>query len=272
MIIALRWLRIPDRNAVFVPGRLTSSSCASERMSSAIPRDSPSTAPSSRGVNSSNPSGIWPGPAGTHPSAGRRRISSATAACLRLLTYAPTRSHAAIAPSNSSSEAPGYRSSSPAASSANWASVRHPDATSSGLPDANPDARLAYTPGKLSADPGIPGPRRPVAVAASAAIAAVRPSPAMTAAIRAWSPVIWFAPATSSSSSTSGGGASSGSSSRSRSPGSASPARAARYAGSSIQAGHDGTRRGSSSRPGSGETGPRSMYHDPFERNTLSQT
>jgi len=90
-----------------------------------------------------------------------------------------------MAPVSSSSDAPGYRSSSPAAASANCPKVRHPGAVSSGLPDANPDARLAYTPGKLSADPGIPGPRRPAAAAASAAIAAVRPSRAATSAARA---------------------------------------------------------------------------------------
>jgi hypothetical protein len=39
-----------------------------------------------RAVNSSHASGICVGPCGVHPSAGRRRITSATAACLRLLT------------------------------------------------------------------------------------------------------------------------------------------------------------------------------------------
>jgi hypothetical protein len=70
-------------------------------------------------------------------------MNSATAACLRLLTYASTRSHPEIAPAISSSEAPGYRSSAPAASSRNCPSVKHPGATSSGFPDPNPDARLA---------------------------------------------------------------------------------------------------------------------------------
>src|SRR5580700_5095621 len=175
-----------------------------------------------------------------------------------------------MAPVSSSSDAPGYRSSSPAAASANWPSVRHPGAVSSGFPDANPDARLAYTPGTLCADPGIPGPRRPAAAAAAAATAAVSPAPASTAASRAASPVIRAASAASSPGSTSGGGASSGSSSRSRSPpGSSSPARAARYAGSSIHSGHGDAGRGSSSRPGSGETGPGGMYHGPFGRMTI---
>ena len=53
----------------------------------------------------------------------------------------------------------------------------------------NPDARLVYTPGNDSADPGIPGPRRPVTTAASDAIAAVRPSLAVTAASR---PTYWI--------------------------------------------------------------------------------
>ena len=54
-------------------------------MSSAIPRVSLRIEATSRGVNSSDPSGICAGPCGSHPSAGRRRISSAAAACLRLL-------------------------------------------------------------------------------------------------------------------------------------------------------------------------------------------
>src|SRR5580700_9649187 len=168
-----------------------------------------------------------------------------------------------MAPASSSSDAPRYRSSSPAASSANWPSTRHPGATSSGLPAANPEARLEYTPGTGCADPGIPGPRRPAA-AASAATAAVSPAPASTAASRASSPAIRSASAASSPGSTSGGGSSSGSP-RSRSPGSSSPARPARYAGSSIQSGQGGTGRGFSSRPGSGGTGPGGMYHGPFE-------
>ena len=54
-------------------------------MSPAVALDSPRIEPSSRGVNSSHAAGICAGPAGSHPPAGRRRISSATAACLRLL-------------------------------------------------------------------------------------------------------------------------------------------------------------------------------------------
>jgi hypothetical protein len=83
---ALRSPAIPARNAALVPGRLTSSSWASDSMSPATARVSPSTAASSPAANSSTASGIRPGPAGAHPSAGRRRISSATAACSRLLT------------------------------------------------------------------------------------------------------------------------------------------------------------------------------------------
>jgi hypothetical protein len=84
MIIALRRLTIPARNAAWVPGRLTASSRASDTMSSAAVRVSPSAAASSRGTNSSDASGTWAGPVGTQPTAGRRRISSATAPCLRL--------------------------------------------------------------------------------------------------------------------------------------------------------------------------------------------
>ena len=85
MIIALRRLTIPDRNAALVPGRLTSSSWASDTMSPAAARDSPSTEASSCATNSSAASGICAGPWTAAPRAGRRRISSATAACLRLL-------------------------------------------------------------------------------------------------------------------------------------------------------------------------------------------
>jgi len=86
MIIALRRLRIPARNAALVPGRLISSSWASDTMSPAAVRVSPSAAASSCAANSSDAPGIPAGPCAAVPGAGRRRSSSATAACLRLLT------------------------------------------------------------------------------------------------------------------------------------------------------------------------------------------
>ncbi len=85
MIIALRRLRIPDRNAALVPGRLTSSSWASDTISPAPVRVSPSAEASSCAANSSPAPGSCAGPGAAAPGAGRRRSSSAAAACLRLL-------------------------------------------------------------------------------------------------------------------------------------------------------------------------------------------
>jgi hypothetical protein len=97
------------------------------------------------------------------------------AACLPALAWASTRSQAQMIPSSSSSEA----SSSPAVSSRKEPSAAQPGAASSGLPEAKPAAGPAYSPGNDSADPGIPGPRRPVT---TAAIAAVCPNRAQAAA------------------------------------------------------------------------------------------
>ena len=85
MIAALRSLRIPAPNAALVPGRFTSSSCARDSRCPAAARVSPRTDASSLAANSSIPSGIRAGPCGWHPWAGRRRMNSATAACLRAL-------------------------------------------------------------------------------------------------------------------------------------------------------------------------------------------
>ena len=109
--------------------------------------------------------------------------------------------------------------------------MAQPGAVSSGLPDANPAAGLAYSPGNDSAEPGIPGPRRPASTAPTAARTAVWPDRAAAPAARAWSAVISRAAAISASSSASsrpGGGALSGSSYSSRSPGASSSATAAR--------------------------------------------
>ena len=151
---------VPSRNAALVPGSLTSRSCARSSSPSAAPRDSPSTAASSVTVNSSHAAGIEAGPSGTQPGSGRRRVNSAMAACLRAAACASTRSHAAITPATSSSQAPSNRSSSPAAWSANPASALHPGMVSSSIPAANPAARERYSPGARRADPGWPGPRR----------------------------------------------------------------------------------------------------------------
>jgi hypothetical protein len=123
-------------------------------MVSAAHRDPPSTAHSSFPVNSSHTPGIRAGPSSAWPGAGRRRISSATAACLRAAACASTRSHAHSTPSTSSSEAPSKESPAPAASWANAASSGRPGITSNSIPEANWAARLGYSPGKTRADPG----------------------------------------------------------------------------------------------------------------------
>jgi hypothetical protein len=86
----------------------------------------PSAGPSSRGTNSSKSSASPLAGSTPAPAAGRRRSNAATAPCLRAAPYASTRSHAQTKPSSSSSVAPSYRSPSPAASPANWASTTPP--------------------------------------------------------------------------------------------------------------------------------------------------
>ena len=126
----------------------------------------PSTPASSPGTIAAQPSarGVFPGPVGlrgAQSSAGRRRISSAVAASLRAAACASTRAHAQITPTISSSAAPGYRSSGPAAAPASPASTGQPGMVSSANPDPKAAAGLACSPGNDAADPGCPGPRRP---------------------------------------------------------------------------------------------------------------
>ena len=109
MICALYFDTIPSRNAAIVPGSLPARSPDSSSSPSAVPADSASSAASSLTVNSSQAAGSCAGPCGAQPGAGRRRMNSATAACLRAAAYASTRSHALIAPATSSSAAPAYR-------------------------------------------------------------------------------------------------------------------------------------------------------------------
>ena len=161
MICALACRSVPARNAALVPGSLTSRSRARSSIPSAVPRPSASSWAISSPANSSRLSGIRAGPSGAQPGAGRRRVNSASAACLREHAVASARSSAPITPASSSSDAPVNRSSSPAASSANPSSTPPPGATSSGCPVPNPPAGPAYSPGTRRADPGIPGPRRP---------------------------------------------------------------------------------------------------------------
>ena len=85
MIPAFSRFTTPDKNAALVPGKPTSRSAATPSISSAAPDPMPSAGPSSRPANSSNPSGIPDAPSTPAPAAGRRRPTSASAACLRAL-------------------------------------------------------------------------------------------------------------------------------------------------------------------------------------------
>ena len=84
---------------------------------------------------------------------------------------------------SSSSLTPFQVSSGPAAASASIARSGQPGVTSSASPLPNAAARLLDSPGKIRAEPGWPGPRRP-AIAAIAASAPVVPDRAAFAA--AW--------------------------------------------------------------------------------------
>ena len=245
MIRALLARRVPSRNAARVPGSLTSRSQVRSSSPAAAVLDSARARASSSPVNSSHAAGIRAGPSSGQPSAGRRRMNSAMAACLRAAMWASTRSQAQIAPTSSSSLAPGYRSSGPAASAANRASSTPPGAASRIIPVANAPAGPGYSPGNRSAEPGWPGPRRP-RVAPIAASAPVVPIRAASAAARASSSKIsrhCAIIAASSARLTSGGPSGSGSSARSG-PGSGSVGSLARYAAHcspSIQSAPDGS-------------------------------
>ena len=161
MICALACRSVPARNAALVPGSLTSRSRARSSIPSAVPRPSASSWAISSPANSSRSAGSRAGPSAAQPGAGRRRVNSASAACLREHAVASARSSAPITPASSSSLAPANRSPAPAASSAKPSSTPPPGATSSGCPVPNPPAGPAYSPGTRRAEPGIPGPRRP---------------------------------------------------------------------------------------------------------------
>ena len=153
-------LRIPARNAAFVPGRLTSRCRCQVQHLLGIPRPhaqhrtqfpAGELIPVLRHLRRTIDRG---------PGAGRRRISPPSRhACGRW--HRPPPGPTRRSPRAAHRRRPAYRSSSPAVSSRNDPSAAQPGATSSGLPDANPAAGPAYSPGTVSADPGIPGPRRP---------------------------------------------------------------------------------------------------------------
>ena len=119
-----------------------------------------------------------------------------------------------------------------------------PGSTSSGIPGPNPAAGLDDSPGKTRAEPGWPGPRRPVAAASTASS-----SSSAASRISASSSGV----SGSKSPNSSGPGGSSWSQTRS-SPASSSAA--------VIGSGRD--QAGSSSHSGSAGTGSGGMYHHPF--------
>ena len=172
MISTLAWRSTPVRNASLVPGSFTSRAWARSSIASAALRVSASAQRTSSPANSSQPSGIRAWPSSVQPGAGRRRMNSATAACLRKHADASARSRAQISPTISSSVAPPSRSSSSATRSANPSSADPPGAISRGCPAPNPPAELSDQPGTRRADPGCPGPRRPRVLASAAASAA----------------------------------------------------------------------------------------------------
>ena len=152
---ALPRLTVPSRSAARVPGRWVSRCPAVPVSSPARNRDSPSAF------------AIWSAVNSASSGAGFRRESSATTASLRAAAWASTRSHPHMMPISSASETPTNRSS-PAAASAATASCAQPGSTSKTIPGPNAAAGLDDSPGKIRAEPGWPGPRRPVLAASTA--------------------------------------------------------------------------------------------------------
>jgi len=174
-----------------------------------------------------------------------RRASSAMAASLRAPAWASTRSHAHTTPISSASDTPAKLPSSPAAASAATARPAQPGSTSSGIPGPNDAAELADSPGKTRAEPGWPGPRRPV-------VAAFTASSSSAAASRI-----------SASSSAVSGSKSPYSSSSSRWPSSCSQSRSRDASRSCAVIGSRSSQARSSSRPGSAGAGDAGMDHHP---------
>jgi hypothetical protein len=168
MISALYREMVPSSSAAAVPGsRVPRVRARSIRVSARL-RDSPSAYATWSAVNSAS------------SGAGVRRASSAIAASLRATAWASTRSHAHTTPTSSASDTPAKPPSSPAAAPAATASCGQPDSMSSGIPGPNPAAELDDWPGKIRAEPGWPGPRRPV-VAASTASSSSAPASRISA-------------------------------------------------------------------------------------------
>ena len=98
-------------------------------------------------------------------------------ASLRAAAWASTRSHAHMRPASSPSETPANPSSSAAAASAATASCAQPGSTSKTIPGPNAAAGLRDWPGNTRAEPGWPGPRRPVVAASTASSSSAAASP-----------------------------------------------------------------------------------------------
>ena len=112
MITAFWSVISPRRNAAAVPGSLAARSAEVPSRRSIALRDWASASASSSAADSCQARGIDADPSGGQPGAGRCRMKAATAPYLRAATAAPSRSHAAIAPT-SSEDALTYASSWP---------------------------------------------------------------------------------------------------------------------------------------------------------------
>ena len=241
MISALYREIVPSSSAAAVPGSRAPKACAIPIRLSARARDSPSAYATWSPVNS------W------SSSPGFRRASSAIAASLRACAWASTRSHPHITPISSASETPPNRASAPAAASAATASPAQPGSTSSTIPGPNAAAGLADSPGNTRAEPGCPGPRRPVeaAFAASSSSAAASSIPASSSEVK---------------------GSKFSSSSSSPGPWSSSHRRSRDASNSAAVTGSRSSQARSSSRPGSAGTGDGSMNHDRSEEGLFYRT
>ena len=240
MSSALNRVMVPSRSAAMVPGSRVCRVWARSSRHPARPRDSASAWASWSAAYSSQVSGIRAGPSGSQPGLGLRRISSAAAASLRAAACASTRSHAHSTPISSASETPA-KPSSPAAASAATARPAQPGSTSSDIPGPNAAAGLDDSPGKIRAEPGWPGPRRPVVAASTA-------SRSSAAAWRTSASSSAVSGAKSSYSSGSGGSSN-------------SHTRSSHASRSSAVAGSRSSQARSSSRPGSAGTGSAGMNH-----------
>ena len=174
MISALYRETVPPSSAAAVPGSRACRVWARSSRATARPRDSPSA------------QATWPAVNPASGGAGLRRASSAEAASLRAAACASTRSHAHTTPTSSASDTPANPPSSPAAASAATASCAQPGSTSKTIPGPNAAAGLDDWPGKTRAEPGCPGPRRPVLAAstASRSSAAAWRIPASSSAVK----------------------------------------------------------------------------------------